>query len=186
MDESSIAWDSDKDLFQQPDGFAYAVVANDSITCAAAGLSDDCSYYQDAEGTEYLFYYPDSSITQYLHQSYPGLISPITGVTDQHFKVWMRPAALPKFRKLYGEINRSFKKGDTLTFSVTANFEVDSFDGSKSLLISNLGEFGGRNPYMGVAYIVVGFISLMFALLFVLKQAIAPRAKADASLLNWT
>jgi len=27
-----------------------------------------------------------------------------------------------------------------LTFTVTANFEVESFDGSKSLLISNLGE----------------------------------------------
>ena len=48
------------------------------------------------------------------------------------------------------------------------------------------GEFGGKNPFLGVAYVVVGSISLMFALLFVVKQTVAPRAKADASLLNWT
>ena len=130
-----------------------------------------------------------------------------------------------------GKIDHDYKKGDTLTFTVTANFEVESFDGSKSLLISNLGEFfvcfylafspfflyfnpvslllylsdfsgssflivflthittgefGGKNPFLGVAYVVVGSISLMFALLFVVKQTVAPRAKADASLLNWT
>lgn len=72
-----------------------------------------------------------------------------------------------------------------LTFTVNANYEVGSFDGSKSLLISNLGEFGGKNPFLGVAFVVVGSVSLMFALLFVIKQTVAPRAKADASLLNW-
>lgn len=72
-----------------------------------------------------------------------------------------------------------------LTFTVNANFEVGSFDGSKSVLISNLGEFGGKNPFLGVAFVVVGSVSLMFALLFVIKQTVAPRAKADASLLNW-
>jgi len=70
-------------------------------------------------------------------------------------------------------------------FNVICNFEVSSFDGSKSIVISTLGEFGGKNPYLGVAYIVVGTVSLMFALLFLSKQVISPRMVADPSLLNW-
>jgi len=186
LDESDIAWESDDDLFKQPEGFQSKVVSGSNNTCAAEGMPDGCSYYQDSStGTEYYFYYPDADSTQYLYQSYPGLISPITGVTDDHFKVWMRPAALPRFRKLYGKLDADFKEGDVVVFTVTANYEVDSFDGSKSLLLSNLGEFGGKNPYLGVAYIVVGCISLLFALLFIVKQTVAPRAKADVSLLNW-
>uniref|UniRef100_A0A7S3H6C7 Cell cycle control protein 50A n=1 Tax=Spumella elongata TaxID=89044 RepID=A0A7S3H6C7_9STRA len=187
MDSSEIAWASDKEKFKQPQGFQSKVVTSTANTCAQEGLPDDCKYYQDpATGTQYYFHYPNDNTVQYLYESYPNHISPVVGVTDQHFKVWMRPAALPQFRKLYGKIDHDYKKGDTLTFTVTANFEVESFDGSKSLLISNLGEFGGKNPFLGVAYVVVGSISLMFALLFVVKQTVAPRAKADASLLNWT
>lgn len=133
-----------------------------------------------------MFYYPDDATTQYLYESYSKVISPIDGVTDKHFKVWMRPAALSKFRKLYGKIDGDFKKGDQLIFFVNANFEVGSFDGTKSLVITNLGEFGGKNPYLGVAYIVVGTISLLFGSLFALKQFISPRPIADASLLNWS
>jgi hypothetical protein len=63
---------------------------------------------------------------------------------------------------------------------------VASFDGSKALVISTTSEFGGKNPYLGVAYIVVGSVSLMFAILFLSKQIIAPRMVADPSLLNWS
>ncbi len=73
-------------------------------SCATEGLPDDCKYYQDpATGTQYYFHYPNDDTVQYLYETYPNHISPIDGVTDQHFKVWMRPAALPQFRKLYGE-----------------------------------------------------------------------------------
>lgn len=186
LDEDDIAWPSDDDKFKQPDGFESKKISDASTTCSDAGLPNECKLYNDtAKGQLYLFYYPDDDDVQYLYESYPLQISPIDGVTDEHFKVWMRVAALPTFRKLYGKIDHDFKDGDKIVFNVEANFEVDSFDGSKSIVISNLGEFGGQNPYLGVAYVVVGCISLMFALLFLLKQAIAPRAVADPSLLHW-
>jgi hypothetical protein len=97
----------------------------------------------------------------------------------------MRTAPLPNFRKLYGKIDSSFNTGDVLKFNIIANFEVDSFDGSKSLVISNLGEFGAKNPNLGIAYIVVGIISLVFAILFGTKQLLSPRPVADPALLNW-
>lgn len=190
LDETDIAWEADEEKFAQPTGFAYyemeAGVNATQLSCAAAGLMDGCQDYTDPiTSKQYKFFYPDAANTQYLYQSYPDQISPIDGVLNKHFQVWMRSAALPKFRKLYGKIEGDFKAGDYLIFNVNANFEVNSFDGTKSLTISTLGEFGGANPYLGLSYIVVGAISLMFGLLFVFKQVIAPRAVADPSLLNW-
>lgn len=192
LDSSDISWKTDDGKYKQPDGFAKGKV-NDypGKTCSEAlGVNDDdtggCKTYKDpTSGEEYYFYYPRWKETQYLYESYPDQISPLDGVDDKHFRVWMRPAALPQFRKLYGKIDSDFEKGDLLSFNVVANFEVSSFDGSKSIVISTLGEFGGRNPYLGVAYIVVGSVSLLFALLFIVKQVISPREIANASLLNW-
>lgn len=187
LDESDIAWKSDDDKFAQPDGFKYATINSVNVNCSNVNLPDDCKYYKDpSTNQQYLFYYPDDDSTQYLYESYPDQISPIDGVTDQHFKVWMRPAALPKFRKLYGKISGNFNKGDQLVFTVDANFEVGSFDGTKSLVLATIGEFGGRNPFLGVAYIVVGSISLLFGALFAVKQLISPRPIASPELLNWS
>lgn len=145
-----------------------------------------CKYYYEASSnTSYLYYYPDEDTTQYLYESYPDQISPIDGITDQHFKVWMRTAPLPNFRKIYGKIDHNFKKGNVLKFNITANYEVNSFSGGKSIIISNLGEFGGKNPNLGIAYIVVGIIAFVFGLLFSTKQFFSPRPVADPALLNW-
>ena len=43
----------------------------------------------------------------------------------------------------------NFKNGNTISFQVSANFLVSSFSGGKALIISNLGQFGGKNPYLG-------------------------------------
>lgn len=186
LDEDDIAWPSDKEKFKQPQGFKKAEVPSSSTTCAAADLPSDCeAYYDSANNQNYLYYYPDNNSTMYLYEMYPDQISPLDGVEDDHFKVWMRTAALPKFRKLYGKIHKDVKKGDKLVFDITANFEVDSYDASKGLTISNLGEFGGKNPYLGIAYIVVGSVSIFFSVLFTLKQLLAPRRKADETMIDF-
>ncbi len=106
LDSSDISWPSDKEKFKQPSGFASVKVSNSGVTCAEAGLPSSCSsYYDSSENQSYLYIYPDDTTTQYLYETYPDQISPIKGVTDDHFKVWMRAAALPAFRKLYGIIH---------------------------------------------------------------------------------
>jgi hypothetical protein len=104
LDESGIAWSSDSDKFVQPKGFKYVRVNSFAGTCGDANMPEDCKQYTDpSTGDKFLFYYPNDETVQYLYESYPNHISPIDGVTNDHFKVWMRPAALPQFRKLYGQ-----------------------------------------------------------------------------------
>lgn len=192
LDESNIAWPTDKDKFAQVDGFqsynfgtAKPSLAT-PVTCRAKGLNADCLLYKNPTTLEYYYYYyPDNSEYQYLYESYDN-IDPIKGVTDEHFMVWMRSASLPKFRKLYGKIDSNFEAGDTIQFDINANFEVDSFDGSKYLVISTAGEFGGKNPSLGIGFVVVGSISLFLGTLFGLKSLLSPRAIGNAKLLKWT
>jgi len=106
MEEDDIAWASDKEKFKQPKGFVSKVITAPS-SCAAEGMPTNCKYYLASDGTQYYYSYPNDDTVQYLYETYPDHISPIIGVTDQHFKVWMRPAALPQFRKLYGTFHCS-------------------------------------------------------------------------------
>ena len=159
----------------QVTGFASRQV-NSSVTCAAAGLPSGCKSYTDpATNLQYKFYYPNDETTQYLYETYPRQISPLEGVTNEHFIVWMRTSALPDFRKLYGKIEGPFSAGNVLSFMIEANFEVHSFGASKALVVSTQGQFGQINPALGVVYLVVGIICFICSFIFFIKQQFFPR-----------
>jgi len=190
MSETGIAWPSDKNKFFQPAGFKSASVscstAVSSAACTAAGLPTNCKKYTQSATSCYLFYYPNDDTTQYLYETYPASISPLDGVTNEHFMVWMRAAALPTFRKPYGTIPGPFKKGEVLTFYVLPTYDVKSFSGTKTLIISTIGQFGGKNLYLGAGYVVVGGLSLLLAIMFAVKQWLSGRTLGDSSLLSWS
>ena len=181
LDETDISWKSDREKkFKQVDGFKSAEKSTYGANCP-----NDYKQYTDASGTDWCFQYPNEDRYQYLYETYPQ-ISPLDGVTDEHFIVWMRTAGLPNFRKLYGRIEgQPLQKGQQITFNITQNFDVSDFEGKKSIVISTVGRFGGKNPYLGVAYIVVGSISLFFGCLFLVKHIFYPRKMGDLSKLHW-
>jgi hypothetical protein len=88
-----------------------------------------------------------------------------TDVEDEHFMVWMRPAGIPDFRKLWGRINTQLTPGK-YNLTVSNKFQVASFSGKKSFVLSTVSVLGGKNNFLGVAYLVVGCICLLMALLF--------------------
>ena len=112
-------------------------------------------------------------------------MSPLVGVKNEHFAVWMRTAALPTFRKLYGRIDTDLKKGDTLNFNVANNVDAAAFSGKKSLVITTTTWIGGRNPFLGIAYMVVGAVCVALGLAFLGKHLSSPRVLGDASHLHW-
>ncbi|XP_030624462.1 cell cycle control protein 50A isoform X2 [Chanos chanos] len=97
------------------------------------------------------------------------------GFINEDFIVWMRTAALPTFRKLYRIIQKSkdnltptLPRG-TYVLDITYNYPVLSFDGRKRMILSTISWMGGKNPFLGIAYITVGSICFVLGvvLLFI-------------------
>jgi len=90
-------------------------------------------------------------------------------ITDEHFIVWMRPAGLPNFRKLWGRIEDiDLKRGQTVTLTVINRYDVNKFDGRKYIVLSTVNIFGGKNTFLGVSYIVLGAICIVLAVVFII------------------
>jgi len=201
MNTDKITGPLDQSLFQQPKDFETARYTagpqcNSGETLSGAqciGIDQNqCTCFVDSSGQSHVYYYPNDETTQYLHETYAGLVSPLVGVTDPRFMNWMNIAALPKFRKLYGIIDGNYKEGDTLKISVSypvgsgAPYDVNQFSGTKSVVLSAKGALGVRNPGLGVTYIVSGACMVIMALVFFIKHEISPRPLGSAAMLNWT
>ena len=77
-------------------------------------------------------------------------------MTDEHFIVWMRPAGLPNFRKLWGRIkDRDLEENSKVEVTIENNFDVSAFNGKKFLILSTVNAFGGKNSFLGISYIVL-------------------------------
>ena len=169
LDETNIALQSDRDnLFHQPDNFQSAPYPITGCNDIFPGVPNSDIKSWPASDPTHCYYYPDDETTQYLYETYPDHINPIEGVTNEHFIVWMRTAGLPNFRKLYGRIAGDVKAGDTISFNVTLNYEVHSFEGSKALILTTVSTWGGKNTFPGVMFVVVGSICFGLGVLYFL------------------
>eukprot|EP00079_Xenopus_tropicalis_P035540 XP_017949311.1 PREDICTED: cell cycle control protein 50A isoform X1 [Xenopus tropicalis] len=98
------------------------------------------------------------------------------GFINEDFIVWMRTAALPTFRKLYRLIEKTDATYPTLapgnySLVVEYNYPVRSFDGRKRMILSTISWMGGKNPFLGIAYITVGSICFFLGVvLFVIHH----------------
>ncbi|KAF0754514.1 cell cycle control protein 50A [Aphis craccivora] len=95
------------------------------------------------------------------------------GFENEDLIVWMRTAALPDFRKLYRRIEHKneFKNGlpkGNYKLVIKYNYPVAGFGGTKSLILSNTSFTGGRNLFLGYAYIVVGCCCFLLGLMFLI------------------
>lgn len=89
--------------------------------------------------------------------------------------VWMRTAALPTFRKLYGRIEEDLLANEEITVVIDNNYNTYSFGGKKKLVLSTASWIGGKNNFLGVAYLTVGGLCLSLALGFIILYLFKPR-----------
>lgn len=193
LDDSAIAWATDKDtkFKNSPNGSTGSYFPN-----FAYERQQNCSSLPTpAKQTECL----ESPASPAAGWCYPG-----SGycVENEHFMVWMRAAGLPSFRKLYAVINEDLDPGNytvMVSNGVEMNGEymnawdnapqtflypVQSFGGTKSIVLSTKSWIGGRNFFIGYAYVTVGAVCIVLALCFLIKYKACPRDLADANYIS--
>jgi len=133
---------------------------------------------------------------------------------DPHFVVWMRSAGLPAFRKLFGTIDQELEPG-TYTIRVSSGvnsagdqstaeyynwgypldnpipqvqrflYPVGSFNGQKTVVLSTGTWIGGKNFFLGYAYLIVGIVCIVLAICFFIKSRFSPRGLGNAPYVSW-
>ncbi|XP_062212623.1 putative ALA-interacting subunit 2 [Phragmites australis] len=115
-----------------------------------------------------------------------GELDPGVPLSEQEdLIVWMRTAALPTFRKLYGVIEEDLQVDETITMLITNNYNTYGFGGKKSIVLSTATWLGGKNDFLGYAYLVTGSLNIFMSILFALIHVKYPRPPGDPNCLSW-
>jgi len=104
---------------------------------------------------------------------------------DEDFMVWMRTAGLPSFSKLSRRNDDTAMQTGDYRLDIVDQFPVSEYDGTKSILLSTRTIIGGKNPFMGIAYVVVGGVCILLGALFTVAYLIRPRKLGDHTYLTW-
>lgn len=156
MKNTSIAWESDKDLY---------------------GPRSSTNYDDILPPPNWQIRYPDGK--------YSADHPPPNLKEDEHFIVWMRTAGLPTFSKLYSRNDTAEMTIGTYTMEIIDNFRTDQYQGKKSIVITTLSVMGGKNNFLGILWLVVGGFCIALALVFLVTNLIKPRKLGDHTYLSW-
>nr|XP_020465154.1 cell cycle control protein 50A-like [Monopterus albus] len=92
------------------------------------------------------------------------------GFINDDLIVWMREAAFPNFKKLYGVLyhDKLFTDGlpaGNYSIDISYNFPVQYFQGRKEVVLTTLTWFGGQNYFLPIAYLVTSSLILLIAVI---------------------
>jgi hypothetical protein len=101
------------------------------------------------------------------------------------FQVWMRTAGLPTFSKLYQRNNDEDMVAGEYEVIIEDHFPVKEYKGTKSIIITTRTVMGGKNPFLGITYVVVGGLCIVLGVIFTVTHLIKPRKLGDHTYLSW-
>ncbi|KAL0947286.1 hypothetical protein HGRIS_013406 [Hohenbuehelia grisea] len=141
--------------------------------------------YVDTPGYDFSAIVPPPNWAKRYPNNYTNENPPPNLRDDQRFQNWMRTAGLPTFSKLYG-------RNDTVTLSkgryeviIGLNYPVQKYKGTKSIVISTVSWIGGKNPFLGWAYVAASGVFIVLAVAGTVRHLVRPRRLGDMSLLSW-
>eukprot|EP01088_Endostelium_zonatum_P017033 TRINITY_DN4847_c0_g1_i1.p1 TRINITY_DN4847_c0_g1~~TRINITY_DN4847_c0_g1_i1.p1 ORF type:complete len:361 (+),score=69.38 TRINITY_DN4847_c0_g1_i1:197-1279(+) len=111
-------------------------------------------------------------------------IHTVKDMKDEDFIVWMRTAGLPTFKKLWRKGDDDWPAGQ-YRIEIQNRYDVHGFDGEKWIVVGQSRWIGGRNDFLGIAFIVVGGLCGIVALVFLVKHVFCPRKLGDEKYLKW-
>ncbi|KAL5083498.1 hypothetical protein Trisim1_001375 [Trichoderma cf. simile WF8] len=103
----------------------------------------------------------------------------------QAFQVWMRTAGLPTFSKLYQRNDTQAMAEGRYQIIIDDFFPTTEYRGKKSIIITTRTVVGGRNNFLGIAYIVVAGLCIILGVIFLASHLIKPRKLGDHTYLSW-
>ncbi|KAH9946361.1 cell cycle control protein [Epithele typhae] len=104
---------------------------------------------------------------------------------DEHFQNWMRTAGLPTFTKLWGRNDDTTLQKAQWRIVINMNFPVRPYKGTKSIVISTVSWMGGKNPFLGWAYVAASGLLVLLGILGTIRHLVKPRKLGDMSLLSF-
>ena len=98
---------------------------------------------------------------------------PWLNIEDEHFLVWMRVSPFANFTKLYGRINQDIEKDTIIKINITHGkyyneTEYNLSGISKSIFITTVNSFGGKNKEIALSYWAFGILSIVIGIAFII------------------
>lgn len=94
-------------------------------------------------------------------------------ITSESFMVWMRLAPYNNWIKLNQRILEPLENR-TYYLRIGSSYPVESFNGEKFVYLTETTWFGGPNPQLAIACIIVGSLALALAALYGVRSFYAP------------
>lgn len=103
--------------------------------------------------------------------------------TNEHFIVWMRTAAMPKFLKVYSKCVDCVISPGNYTLEIAMQYPESQYKAQRSIVLTTTGNLGSGSNFIWVSYIIVGGIALIFSAIFLMKMLVCPRQFGDISMI---